>query len=123
MRRLALVAVLGLSVGVVSAQERASDSPDPLMHEYTRAVQSAILKRWTRPQSAVVGQHCVLDVRQLPGGIVASVDVASDCEYDAAGRQSIMAATLKAQPLPYAGYESVFHRRLILKFVVQDIVP
>lgn len=49
--------------------------------------------------------------------------MASDCEYDAAGRQSIMAATLKAQLLPYAGYESVFHRRLILKFVVQDSVP
>ncbi|KRD79380.1 hypothetical protein [Lysobacter sp. Root983] len=63
MRRLALVAVLGLSVANVSAQERVSESPESLVREYTRAVQSAILKRWTRPQSAAVGQHCVLDVR------------------------------------------------------------
>lgn len=121
--RVALATLLGLSIGIASAQERASEAPDPLMREYARAVQSAILKRWTRPESVAVGQYCVLDVRQLPGGTVASVNVTSDCEYDAAGKQSIMAATLKAQPLPYQGYETVFHRRLILKFVAQDPAP
>lgn len=123
MRPLALVALLALSMGFAHAQERASESQNPLVHEYARAVQGAILTRWTRPESVAVGQHCVLEVRQLPGGTVVSVEVSPDCEYDAAGKQSIMAATLKAQPLPYSGYESVFHRRLILKFVAQDLAP
>ncbi|MEO6364766.1 MAG: protein TolA, partial [Luteimonas sp.] len=40
--------------------------------------------------------------------------------YDAIGRRSVEAAVLKAQPLPYAGFEEVFNRTLILSFDPQD---
>ena len=35
-------------------------------------------------------------------------------------RRSVEAAVLKAQPLPYAGFEPVFARTLELNFVAQD---
>ena len=42
------------------------------------------------------------------------------CPYDEAGRRSVEAAVLKAQPLPYQGFESVFNRTLILNFRAED---
>lgn len=120
---LMLAALLSLSAGALPAQERASESRDPLVREYGLAVQRAILERWTRPESVAEGQRCVLAVTQLPGGIVVSVMATPDCEYDAIGKRSIETAVLKAQPLPYEGYERVFQRRLNLVFVVKDPAP
>ena len=42
------------------------------------------------------------------------------CPYDELGRRSVEAAVLKAQPLPYAGFEAVFQRTLRLNFVAQE---
>ena len=39
---------------------------------------------------------------------------------DAAGQDSVERAVLKAQPLPYRGYESVFARTLTLNFEARD---
>ena len=39
---------------------------------------------------------------------------------DAAGQDSVERAVLKAQPLPYRGFEPVFARELILNFEAQD---
>ena len=50
----------------------------------------------------------------MPGGEVIDVEVAAVCPYDELGRRSVEAAVLKAQPLPYAGFESVFIRELTL---------
>ncbi|HEX5693842.1 MAG TPA: protein TolA, partial [Arenimonas sp.] len=46
--------------------------------------------------------------------------VSSPCAYDEMGQRSIEAAVLKAQPLPYAGFEKVFRRTLILNFEARD---
>ena len=59
----------------------------------------------------------------MPGGEVVFVQALPDCGFDDAGRRSIETAVLKAQPLPYRGYEPVFHRRLILVFVARDTAP
>jgi len=42
------------------------------------------------------------------------------CPMDAAGQRSIEAAVLKAQPLPYRGFEPVFRRKLTFIFEAQD---
>lgn len=87
-----------------------------LRARYAEALKAAITSKWTRPDAVQSGDACRLVIRQLPGGEVVDVQVASPCSYDEAGRRSIEAAVLKAQPLPYAGFESVFQRNLTLNF-------
>lgn len=91
-----------------------------LLARYQAALQAAILSKWTRPDSVPLGSICRLRIRQLPGGEVMSAEVVSPCAFDEQGRRSIEAAVLKAQPLPYAGFEKVFARELNLRFEAQD---
>ena len=98
-----------------------NDGADPgLAARYAAALTDAILRNWTRPDSVPLGQRCVINIRQLPGGSVIEARVDPSCPYDALGRRSIEAAVLKAQPLPYAGFESVFNRNLRLNFEAAD---
>ncbi|MCF7221989.1 cell envelope integrity protein TolA [Marilutibacter chinensis] len=91
-----------------------------LAARYQAALTQAILSKWTRPETVPLGARCKLVIRQLPGGEVMSAEVSSPCAYDEQGRRSIEAAVLKAQPLPYAGFEPVFQRTLILNFEARD---
>jgi colicin import membrane protein len=94
---------------------------DPgLAARYAAALTDAIQRNWTRPDSVPLGQRCVINIRQIPGGQVISAKVDASCPYDELGRRSIEAAVLKAQPLPYAGFETVFNRNLRLNFEAQD---
>lgn len=91
-----------------------------LLARYQAALQQAITSKWTRPETVPIGAACRLIIRQLPGGEVMNVEVSSPCAYDEQGRRSIEAAVLKAQPLPYAGFEAVFQRNLTLNFRAED---
>lgn len=91
-----------------------------LAARYAAALQEAIRRNWTRPDSVQAGQLCKLNIRQLPGGEVIDVQVAASCPYDDLGKRSVEAAVLKAQPLPYAGFEAVFSRNLTLNFKAGD---
>ncbi|WP_233671458.1 TonB C-terminal domain-containing protein [Luteimonas cellulosilyticus] len=113
------------------ASERAaasSASPPPgtpdgdsgLAAKYAAALQEAIRRSWTRPDNVPLGQKCRLYITQLPGGEVMSVEFDPSCPFDAQGRRSVEAAVRRAEPLPYAGFESVFNRRLNLNFTAQD---
>jgi len=94
---------------------------DPnLTGEYAAAIQRAVLNQWVRPDSVPLGQRCSISIRQLPGGEVVEVSVSPNCPYDDAGKRSIEAAVLRAQPLPYRGFESVFQRNLTFNFTAQD---
>ena len=97
----------------------AGDSTE-LTARYAAALQEAILRQWTRPETVPLGQRCRIVIRQIPGGEVIDAKVDPSCPYDERGRRSIEAAVLKAQPLPYAGFEAVFNRTLILNFEAQD---
>lgn len=91
-----------------------------LKGEYAAAIQKAVLSQWIRPDSVPLGQRCTIAIRQLPGGEVVEAKVAANCPYDEAGKRSIEAAVLRAQPLPYRGFESVFQRNLTFNFTAQD---
>lgn len=95
---------------------------EDLTARYVAAVQQAVLNQWIRPESIPVGQRCRLTIRQLPGGEVpdGGVTFSSGCPYDEAGRRSVEAAILRAQPLPYRGFESVFQRTLNFNFEAKD---
>ena len=114
------------------ASERPSPTPQPtqtpaeqlgnngvdnsLLGRYSLAIQSAVLQNWLRPDSAQPGIRCTLRIVQIPGGEVIQVSVTSPCKVDDLTRRSIEAAVLKAQPLPYRGYESVFQRDIKFNF-------
>jgi colicin import membrane protein len=94
-------------------------NPDSLSAEtasYAVGVQVAIERQWIRPDSIKPGQRCQVLIVQVPGGEVVDVQVSPGCPYDDLGKRSLEAAILKASPLPYAGFEAVFQRRLVLWF-------
>src|SRR5690606_32444587 len=112
-----------------ASQQAAASAPPPpgnqgvdagLAARYAAALQEAILRNWTRPETVPIGQRCRIVIHQIPGGEVVSAEVDPSCPYDELGRRSVEAAVLKAQPLPYAGFEPVFQRTLILNFTAQD---
>jgi len=106
----------------------ASASPPPgnpeadnaLLGRYRAALTNAIRSNWTRPDNVPLAATCVIYITQLAGGKVIKVQVAPSCPYDDLGKRSVEAAVLKAQPLPYAGFESVFSRELKLNFQAED---
>ena len=110
------------------AQQVQSRAPPPgnpnssALHNasYIAALQAAILRQWTRPESVRIGQQCQVLIRQIPGGEVVSVQVSPSCPYDELGRRSVEAAVLKASPLPYAGYEDAFVRDPVFTFRAED---
>lgn len=112
-----------------ASDDTAASAPPPpgndgedagLSARYAAAIQEKILSNWTRPENIPQGQRCRIYITQLPGGDVMSAKVDPSCPYDELGRRSVEAAVLKAKPLPYAGFESVFQRNLILNFEAQD---
>ncbi|KRG79399.1 membrane protein TolA [Stenotrophomonas ginsengisoli] len=98
----------------------AGGTSEDLTAKYAAALQQAVLNQWVRPDSIPVGQRCRLTIRQLPGGEVQEVSFSTGCPYDEAGRRSVEAAILRAQPLPYRGFESVFQRTLNFNFEARD---
>jgi colicin import membrane protein len=96
------------------------DADAALLGRYSAALIQAIRSNWTRPDNVSLTARCDITITQLQGGRVINVDVSPSCPYDALGRRSVEAAVLKAQPLPYAGFESVFRRELLLHFQAED---
>ncbi len=94
----------------------AGGSSDDLSAKYAAAIQAKVTDAWIRPDNIPSGQRCQISITQLRGGRVLSAKVSGSCPYDEAGKRSIEAAVLNAQPLPYAGFESVFARELTLNF-------
>jgi len=93
---------------------------EDLTAKYAAAIQQAVVNQWLRPETVPLGQRCRVQIRQLPGGEVIEVKVQPCCPYDEAGQRSLEAAVLRAQPLPYRGFESVFQRTLTLNFEARD---
>jgi colicin import membrane protein len=106
----------------------ASASPPPgnrgadpnLKEAYRKALTDAIRSNWTQPDNVSALQVCKIVIRQIPGGEVMDAQVDPSCPYDEQGRRSVEAAVLKAQPLPYRGFESAFDRTLIINFSAED---
>lgn len=91
-----------------------------LLAKYVAAIQQAVSNQWTRPESVPLGTRCRVVIKQSPGGNVMSAEVQPGCPMDQAGQDSLERAVLKAQPLPYRGFETVFNRQLNFNFVAQD---
>lgn len=80
------------------------------------AMQRAVITRWLRPESAQRGLHCVVEIRQGPGGSVDALRIVDPCNADEAARQSMVAAVRRAQPLPHEGFETVLTQSVRFAF-------
>lgn len=79
------------------------------------ALQQQIARNFILPASAPANLECVVNIRQLPGGQVVSVEVGR-CNGDESVRRAIVAAVHKASPLPSPGNPGVFDRDLRITF-------
>lgn len=105
------------SAAAAAAPPPGSRGVDPnLSARYSQALIEKIRSNWVRPDNVSPDQICKIVIRQIPNGTVIDTQVDPSCPYDEVGRRSIEAAVMKAQPLPYQGFESVFNRTLILRF-------
>lgn len=91
-----------------------------LTAKYAAAIQQAVVAQWNRPDNVANGTRCRILIKQLPGGEVMSAEVQPGCAMDAAAQDSIERAVLRAQPLPFRGYETVFRRELMFTFTAQN---
>ncbi len=100
----------------VAAEEHADEvARGPLADQYRAALQSRIIQAWIKPPAARAGIDCLVQVTQVQGGDVTGARV-TQCNGDAAVRQSIENAVYRASPLPTPPDPSLFHRTLILEF-------
>jgi colicin import membrane protein len=87
--------------------------------KYRALIESHIYRYWNRPPSARAGVQCDLKITQAPGGVVLTVEI-GECNGDAAMRQSIENAVLRASPLPLPPDPRAFERVVILQFKPRD---
>ncbi len=108
------------SAGAAQPSAGGGGTSDDLSAKYAAAIQQKVLGQWQRPDSVPLGQKCQIAITQLPGGNVIQAKVSAGCPFDEAGKRSIEAAVLNAQPLPYRGFETVFSRNINFTFTAQD---
>jgi len=87
----------------------------PARAQYIARLSSRIQNAWIKPPSARAGLDCIVNITQIPGGEVTGAHV-SQCNGDAAARQSIENAVLRASPLPPPPDPALFERNLVIHF-------
>jgi len=87
----------------------------PARAQYIARLSSRIQNAWIKPPSARAGLDCIVNITQIPGGEVTSAHV-SQCNGDAAARQSIENAVYRASPLPPPPDPALFERNLVIHF-------
>jgi colicin import membrane protein len=87
----------------------------PARAQYIARLSSKIQNAWIKPSSARAGLDCIVNITQIPGGEVTTAHV-SQCNGDAAARQSIENAVYRASPLPPPPDPALFERNLVIHF-------
>lgn len=86
---------------------------------YQYAIKQRIKNNWVVPASVQSDLLCEVDIRQMAGGQVVSVNIGS-CNGDSLVRRSIEAAVQRASPLPSPADPSVFSADIRLVFRPED---
>ena len=87
----------------------------PLSASYYAVLQARITRSWIKPPSASPGIACRIEVTQVLGGEIVGARV-TQCNGDAAVRQSIENAVYRASPLPDPPDPALFHRQFTIEF-------
>jgi colicin import membrane protein len=100
----------------LAEEEHASAvAASPARAQYIARLAARIQNAWIKPPSARAGLDCIVNITQIPGGEVTSAHV-SQCNGDAAARQSIENAVYRASPLPAPPDPALFERNLVIHF-------
>lgn len=92
---------------------------DALRSKYKSALNATARSNWNTVQIPMQ-TRCQVEFTQIRGGEVIDFHFLS-CTLDAQGRESIERALVKS-PMPYAGFERVFQRKVVLTFCYPDEV-
>jgi colicin import membrane protein len=104
----------------IAAEERLDAArASGAMSTWAQQIQARIERAWIKPPSARSGINCILNVTQVPGGVVTSVALGA-CNGDDAVKQSIVDAVYRASPLPAPSDPNLFERSLELNFRPTD---
>lgn len=87
-----------------------------LLAQYQSAIQGTIEARSQLSRSLRQGVVCWVRVTQLPGGEVMSVVPLPKCNASEQERAELIEGVMRAAPLPYSGFESVFNRLVDVPF-------
>lgn len=103
------------------AEPKAGQSGDDeaLRSKYKAALNAAARSNWNTVQIPLQSR-CQVEFTQIRGGEVIDFHFLT-CSLDASGRESIERALMKS-PMPYAGFERVFQRKVTLTFCYPDEV-
>ena len=96
-----------------AARERVNQG---VVAEYTAAIKHKVNRNWIRPPASGSGLSCTVQVRLIPGGDVASVQIvrsSGDPTFD----RSVEAAVYRAAPLPLPPDTVLFDRFRELQFI------
>jgi colicin import membrane protein len=96
-------------------EHRSAVESGPLRDSYIARIRNRIQTAWIKPPSAGVGLDCQVELTQVPGGEVTSAHV-TQCNGDAAVRQSIENAVYRASPLPEPPDPALFDRHIVIRF-------
>ena len=87
-----------------------------LLAQYQSAIQATIEARSQLSRSLRQGVVCWVRVTQRPGGEVMSVVPLPKCNASEQERAELIEGVMRASPLPYSGFESVFDRLVDVPF-------
>lgn len=93
-----------------------SSDDNSLLAQYQSAIQATIEARSQLSRSLRQGVVCWVRVTQLPGGEVMSVVPLPKCNASEQERAELIDGVMRAAPLPYSGFESVFNRLVDVPF-------
>ena len=96
-------------------EHRSAVESGPLRDSYIARIRNRIQTAWIKPPSAGVGLDCQVELTQVPGGEVTSAHV-TQCNGDAAVRQSIENAVYRASPLPEPPDPALFDKHIVIRF-------
>ena len=97
------------------AQSGSNGNDADLRAQYLAAIQNTLKQNWVGPDN-MPNQPCLLHIVQLQGGQVVSAKVDASCPFDEAGRKSVEDAAMRANQLPFKGFEKVFSRNVDMFF-------
>lgn len=110
------------AAAAAAAQAGNRGEDNSLLARYGAAITRAVHSQWRVAENRgdIV---CTLRIIQIPGGEILDAAVVNPCNADDAVRSSLERAARAAEPLPYAGFESVFRREVLIKFCHPEGLP
>ena len=95
---------------------KGNSEDNSLLAQYQSAIQATIEARSQLSRSLRQGVICWVRITQLPGGEVMSAAPLPKCNASEQERAELIEGVMRASPLPYSGFETVFDRLVDVPF-------